>query len=210
MEPPMGLLRTGNGDTKARLRSDHHVPVEGVAAEAPLASLGALGQADWLWAHPEHGALVEAYGESDRREGPLHSVLTGLTMPAGLPEGMPGPWFGAAAFDGSLGPDWNGFAPVRFSQPALLAWRTGGRQFLAAFGDRAQARLDDARRRLDGPVNGVHFSNSQVNGVHPARRVRRAGERARWDGLVARALDAIASGSLDKVVLARTLSVECE
>src|SRR5260221_8189234 len=173
MEPPMGLLRTGNGkttapigrghtangDPKARLRRGHHVP-DAAAAETPLAPLGALGRADWAWAHPDEGIFVEAFGEADRREGPLRAVLSGLTAPLSLE--MPGPWFGAAAFDGRLGPDWSGFAPVRFSLPALLSWRTGGRPFLAALRGGAQARGDDAPGRMDLHVNGVHFPDAQV------------------------------------------------
>jgi isochorismate synthase len=147
---------------------------------------------------------------------------------------MPGPWFGAAAFDGTLGPGWSGFAPLRFTLPALLAWKRGGRQFLAAFGEGAASRLDDARRLLDKAVNfdaNIHVDvsvnvdddvNVDVDGdgdvavvaraaanSRAAHRLHAPGARPHWNALVARALAAISSGVLDKVVLARSFDVEC-
>ena len=173
-------------------------------AEVAKSPLSALGEAQALWAHPAGGLRAAAFGAADLREGAsLRSVLASLPMPGDLPETLPGPWFGAASFDGGLGPDWRGFAPLRFTLPALLAWTEGRRHFLAAFGDGASARLDEARRKLD------KGAPSQEPQAISSRRLRRPDERRRWDALVARALDAIASGSLDKVVLARAVEVEC-
>jgi len=161
------------------------------------------GPADASWAHPEAGLRASAYGAVDVREGAsLHAVLENLDMPLGLPPQIPGPWFGAAGFSGALGPDWDGFSPLRFTLPGLLAWSDGGRHYLAAFGERARQRLDAARARLDGPLAVLPF---------PRVRVRhRRGERERWNRLVARALEAIAAGALDKVVLARAIDVEAD
>ena len=177
-------------------------------AEVAKGPLSTLGVASALWAHPAGGLRAAAFGEAERREGAsLRAVLSSLAMPGDLPEGMPGPWFGATSFDGALGPDWRGFAPLRFTLPALLAWTTGSRHFLAAFGDGASARLDEARRKLE--------ARDPASSVEPewpasfARRLRRTDDRRHWDALVARALDAIASGTLDKVVLARAIDVEC-
>jgi isochorismate synthase len=184
----MGLLRTTS------------LPMPAAAAETRVAPLSALGRAGFAWAH--QGLEARAFGDAARREGPLRAVLSDLTAPSGMPDDMPGPWVGAAAFDGTLGPGWSGFAAVRFSIPALLAWRRRGRQFVAAFGEGAQARVDDARRRLDADV---HFPDKPAI---EARRLRSPDERMRWDALVARALAAISSGALDKVVLARAFDVQ--
>jgi isochorismate synthase len=160
---------------------------------------------DGLWAHPEEGLRASAYGAADIREGSsLRSVLASLESPAGLPRRLPGPWFGAASFTGALGPDWRGFSPLRFTLPALLAWRDGRRHLLAAFGEGAQQRLDAARAGLDGPVQEREPARAAVRVLH------RRGERDRWNALVARALAAIRSGALDKVVLARAIDVESE
>jgi isochorismate synthase len=193
-------------------------------AEAPHARFEALGLADAVWSHPERGLRASAFGEAERREGgSLREVLSGLDGPADLPW-MPGPWFGAAAFDGRLGEGWAGFSPLRFTLPLLLAWTDGARHQVAAFGEGARARLDHARRVLDGEVNGVHMPEGEVNVVHMrdgevngvhlrpggARLARQPGERERWEALVARALDAISAGTLDKVVVARALEVEAD
>ena len=163
------------------------------------------GPADGSWAHPEEGLRVSAFGAADIREGAsLLAVLENLVVPPGLPARIPGPWFGAAAFSGALGPDWEGFSPLRFTLPGLLAWSEGGRHYLAAFGEGARQRLDAARGRIDGHHTGT---------LAAARRVRvrhRRGERERWNALVSRALEAIGAGALDKVVLARAIDVEAD
>lgn len=161
---------------------------------------------DAYWAYPEGGLRASAFGAAEVREGSsLRAVLGALHTPRGLPESMPGPWFGAAAFSGALGPDWHGFSPLRFTLPRLLAWSEGGRHFAAAFGEGAEKRLAAARRRLDADEHdGVHF------GVGRVRIVARPQERAHWDALVRRALQAISHGALDKVVLARAIDVEAD
>jgi salicylate biosynthesis isochorismate synthase len=168
-------------------------------ARAPSAA------ADGRWTHPEEGLSAATYGSAEVREGTsLRSVLASLEAPAGMPRRLPGPWFGAASFSGKLGPDWSGFSPLRFTLPALLAWRDGGRHLLAAFGEGAQQRLDAARAELDLPVR-------QAKSLPPAVRVvRRPRDRSRWNALVERALAAIRSGALDKVVLARAIDVEAD
>ena len=157
------------------------------------------------WAHPERGLQAAAFGIADVREGEsLRSVLALLDVPEGFPHHMPGPWFGAAAFSGRLGPDWSGFAPIRFTLPRLLAWTDGGRHFVATFGEGAERRLTEARRRLDVPAR----AESPPRAPSHARVRGGRGERARWDALVTSALREIAAGTLDKVVLARAIDVE--
>lgn len=171
---------------------------------------------DAYWAYPEGGRRAAAFGAAEVRQGPsLRAVLASLETPSGLPETMPGPWFGAAAFSGALGPEWHGFSPLRFTLPRLLAWSEGGRHFAAAFGEGAEKRLAAARRRLDGAdghaVNGALPGNAATNGhAGRVRVVPRPEDRARWSALVRRALEAISRGSLDKVVLARAIDVEAD
>src|SRR3954465_4156922 len=159
---------------------------------------------DGAWAHPEAGLPPAAHGAAEVREGSsLRDVLASLDSPAELPVRLPGPWFGAASFPGPLGRDWAGFAPLRFTLPALLAWTDRDRHFLASWGPGAQERLDSARARLDAQAPTLLAT--------PAVRVlRRPGERERWTALVQRALAAIRAGALDKVVLARAIDVEAE
>ena len=160
---------------------------------------------DICWSHPEASLRAAGYGAAEiRDEMSLRAVLSGLEMPAGLPPHLPGPWLGAAAFSGSLGPDWAGFPVAQFRLPALLAWSIGRRHFLAAFGEGARRRLDESRALLDeAPAAPPCFSPS-------VRVMRKSGERGRWNALVTRALSAIHAGALDKVVLARAIDVEAE
>ena len=158
---------------------------------------------DGCWADPAEGQSASFWGAAEVREGTsLRTVLGSLEAPAGLPRRLPGPWFGAASFTGTLGPDWTGFSPLRFTLPALLAWQDRGRHFLAAFGDGAQQRLDAARTQIEAGARPAK-TTSPAAWVH-----HRPGERERWNALVTRALAAIRSGTLDKVVLARAIDVE--
>src|SRR3954469_16988128 len=160
---------------------------------------------DLAWSHPEASLWAAGFGAAAvRDEMSLRHVLSGLEIPPGLPNHLPGPWLGAAAFSGSLGPDWAGFAPLRFTLPALLSWSAGGRHFLAAFGGDAQHRLDDARGALDLDVVTADHGPPSV------RRLPRSGERTRWNALVTRALANIRAGALDKVVIARAIDVEAD
>ena len=160
---------------------------------------------DVSWAHPEAGLSAAGYGAAATREGgSLRAALTGLEMPQALPARIPGPWFGAAAFSGALGPDWAGFPALQFRLPGLLAWTEGTRHFLAAFGEGAQQRLDRARA-------GLEEGNARSGRSAPSvRLLPRSGERSRWSALVSRALAAIRSGTLDKVVIARAIDVEAD
>jgi hypothetical protein len=136
---------------------------------------------DGSWAHPEAGVRLFAYGAAEVREGTsIGAVLSSLEMPTALPRHLPGPWFGTAAFNDGLGPDWAGFSPLRFTLPALLAWSEGGRHYLMAFGDRAEERLDSARARLDVPQAALPRASVRIR--------RRRGDRERWDALVVHSL----------------------
>jgi salicylate biosynthesis isochorismate synthase len=173
--------------------------LEAAFAEVPRAT---TFRPDASWSHPEAGVRMAAQGTADVREGAsLRQVLGSLDTPSGLPPGLPGPWFGAAAFSAPPGPDWSGFAPLRFTLPALLAWTRADRHFVAAFGADAQRRLDAARG---------YAEDSRPSQPGRVRILRRRGDRAHWTALVSRALQAIAAGELHKVVLARAIDVEAD
>src|SRR5467141_3255039 len=175
----------------------------GIAAALAEVERAPAGLPDVSWSHPEAGLRAAGYGAAALREGgSLRAALTGLEMPQGLPARAPGPWFGAAAFSGALGADWAGFPALQFRLPGLLAWTEGSRHFLAAFGEGAQERLDRARA-------GLEDGNARA-GPTSVRMIPRSGERSRWSALVARALAAIRSGTLDKVVIARAIDVEAD
>jgi isochorismate synthase len=172
----------------------------------PLARWAEVAQAPsgrpaFSWAHPDGGLGLRAFGVAAQR-----SSLGELELDFAWPEGAPGPWLGALAFDGRLGPAWEGFAAQRWFLPELFSWSLGGRHFVATFGGGDRA-LDEARRRLDAS-GGPDAARAQPAGSPAARIVEDRGARARWEALVARALREIGSGALSKVVLARAIEVE--
>jgi salicylate biosynthesis isochorismate synthase/menaquinone-specific isochorismate synthase len=169
-------------------------------AEAAAAELSApleISRPAFAWSRP--GLTAAASGEAARQEGSLRSALRALESGPALPMPGAGPWFGAAAFHGVPGPVWAGFAPLRFTLPSLLSWSIDGRHFAAAFGRDAQQRLAEATSEKPSPAQG---------GSLHARVVARAGERQRWNELVARTLAEIRVGALQKVVIARAVDVE--
>ena len=190
----------------APLSAPAQSPALALCAEVPATSLLAGAAPTFYWS--QQGVEAAFFGEAERREGGalgplLRSLETGLRWVEPPPALPPGPWFGAIAFDGCAGPDWSGFAPVRFSLPRLLRWSQGGRSYAAVFGGPSrgalEARLDEARRALE------------FKAARAPQRVRvLPGARAGWDALVARALGSIARGELAKIVLARTVEAVSE
>jgi salicylate biosynthesis isochorismate synthase/menaquinone-specific isochorismate synthase len=160
-----------------------------------------LRRPDFAWSRP--GLSFSASGEVEKIEGvSLRTALETIARGPSLP-GAPGPWFGAAAFHGSPGPAWEGFAPLSFRLPSLLSWSTsepGGRHFAVAFGPRAKQALDEARRMQLASL-------PRPSGV---KLVVQRGEKERWAALVAAALAEIRTGRLQKVVLARAVDVESD
>ena len=195
--------------------------LSGICADASGTSASvSSGSLRFYWSHPDRGLRIAAYGEVTRSEASaagLGSLLTGLWRSDGIAwlDGAsdarprpPGPWFGAIAFDPSR-PAWPGFAPVRFSAPAVIVWEQGGACHAAAFAPHGEAtrselwsRLDTARRELDDGGRGTGEEAWQER--RPAT-VRDG--RARWDALVALALERIRAGELSKVVVARFIDV---
>jgi len=195
----------------------------GVCAEVPAGAWPSdLGPLCFSWSHPERGLRVRAHGEVLRLEAPaggLGALLAALSRPDGVAwlDGAadarprpPGPWFGAVAFDPSRA-SWSGFAPVRFAVPRLLVWEDGGRRHAAAFAPEGeethsslQARLDDARRALEGRPAPADRHGGLPNGTRAAAF---QDGRARWAELVDLALRRIRAGELSKVVVARAVDV---
>lgn len=165
------------------------LPERGVA-ELPAPLL--LRHPDFAWSRP--GLSVACRGSAQVREGPsLQAVLRAIALGPALP-GMPGPWFGAAAFHHLQGADWAGFSPLSFRLPEIVSWTADGRHFVASFGDRP-VPVEDAQ---------------PLPAAAAVRIVAQPGERERWVRLVGRALREIRTGRLDKVVLARAVDVESD
>src|SRR3954470_13346741 len=105
-----GIAGRGKPGKRSALRM---AEVSTALPELAVAELPApleLAGPDFAWSRP--GLTVSAVGVTDRCEGPsLKAVLASVARGPALP-GAPGPWFGAAAFHGTMGPDWAGFSPL--------------------------------------------------------------------------------------------------
>ena len=174
----------------------------GVARASTLPHPARLGPAPLTvaWMRPRRGVYAAGTGAAGRRggaEGPEAAAVRWLDAP---PDDLVGPWFGGWGF--APGDAWAGFADEQWVLPELLAWGPPGRVRVAAFAPvgtpRAalEARLDAA---VDTPA-----------GPSPGEVRREPGDAEAWALRVRRALDAIATGELRKIVLARALSVRAE
>ena len=136
--------------------------------------------------------------------------------PADDPDRPPpaGPvWLGGFAFDarGGASPEWSSFAPAQLVLPEVALARQGGQARLtvaaAMHGDEAPAavleRLERRLAQLDPEaamplVDPDPVSSPRVAGAMPP---------AHYEGAVARAVERIRAGHLEKVVLAREVRV---
>lgn len=133
-------------------------------------SLGTPARLSVAWACPARGAWATGVGIAAESDADVQ-------WENGVPEGLPGPWFGGWTYSGA----------ERWVLPKVLAWWHGGRTYAAVFG----APLIDA------------ISEAEPAGATSCEV--RAGDRAGWTALVEAALAEIATGRLAKVVLARRI-----
>jgi salicylate biosynthesis isochorismate synthase/menaquinone-specific isochorismate synthase len=133
--------------------------------------------------------------------------------PAGLPAGAGPVWVGGFAFDGSGGgsPQWSSLPPALLVLPELAILRAGEQAFLTAAAvlspgedpagalDRLTARLAGLREVAPPLLDPEPTARARVTSVRPPGEFEQA---------VAAAVGRIRAGELEKVVLAREISVE--
>jgi salicylate biosynthesis isochorismate synthase len=177
---------------------------------------GALGPLSLAW--HEGGARFRGEGEAAVHSGPVVAdVLAAATRARVAVEGAalspPAPWFCGFDFDAASARDawWESFPSARAFVPRLLLGQSSEGASLTAYetvrtdGEAAaRARAEDTlRSSLERPGNS--------SSTPPQRRVVALREDgAAWEALVLRALEALRSGMLRKVVLARALDVTAD
>lgn len=134
---------------------------------------------------------------------------------ADAPQGPPGCGLiavGGFAFapDGGISPEWEGFSPASLTVPAVSLVRSGGSTWLTinvdvAPDDTLDALIDKVRQHL----NGLREGNLPLLDPAPAGgyRVVSPMPPSHYEEAVARAVEKIRAGELDKVVLAREVRV---
>lgn len=146
------------------------------------------------WSNPSRALHVTGVGVAGEGGGDV-TWLSAVPLHA-----PPGPWFGGWAFDS--GRAWAGFDAERWILPEVLAWWDGARSWLAAFGP-AGTSEEALERRLDAVTEVEPFTGTLSAHAVP-------GSQAEWKERVDAALQAIAAGTFDKVVLARVIELESE
>lgn len=168
----------------------------GLARPAHLGALLRLGPEPLTvaWANPSRGVHVTGLGVAGEGGG---DVTWLDAPPAAAP---PGPWFGGWAFD--IERPWAGFDAERWVLPEVLAWWVNGQSWLAAFAPAGapRAALVERLERVEElePITTPNPGAASTAG------------REAWGAMVDAALEAIAGGRFEKLVLARRIEVRAQ
>ncbi len=138
-----------------------------------------------------HGRVADEPGESPAGAGPV--------------------WVGGFAFDpvGGGNPEWSSFPPARLTLPEVSLLRRDGRTYLTLTA-MAGADAGPTLARLEARLASLRQAALPMSDPHPTASVTIASRLApdRYEAAVARAVERIRSGGLEKVVLAREVVVD--
>jgi isochorismate synthase len=210
--------------------ADRRILASATVEVAPLDPAGTvlasrLASDRWFcWEHPDDGGFAlaalgsahEVVSRGPSRFGDVADDTAALLRaairdePEGLPAGAGPVWTGGFAFDpdGGREPQWASLPPALMVLPELSLLRDRDRCFLTASvvvdadGERARAAID---RRLAGirdvpppPLDPAPTARTEISSPQPP---------GRYEELVATARERIASGAIEKAVLAREIRV---
>jgi isochorismate synthase len=141
----------------------------------------------------------------------LHGRIA--SEPPELPAGAGPVWMAGFTFDpdGGAEPKWASLPPTLVVLPEVAILRSGERAFLtASVVVDPGADPDQLIERLRGRLGGLRAEPLTPPDPHPSEATRIAGRHSpeRYEEIVLAAVDRISSGELEKVVLARELTVE--
>jgi isochorismate synthase len=190
-----------------------------LAAMDPLAGAEVLGEPWVYWERQLAQEAVAGWGVAGaveaRSTAEAQALLGALASRDGVrwlegePRSLPGPWFGGMRFANAGGDAaWAPFGFGRWTLPELLVWRDGPGLMAAAFVPEGPGAEDAARSRLERLRSTFPSSFRTARGG--PQTLRLTSSREDFEGRVDRALEAIASGRLQKVVMARSVEVEGE
>lgn len=201
-------------------------PVEGqrwvagmmpLAVGDPLAGADVLGVPSVYWERPLAQEAAAGWGEAavvvaeEPSQAPAALASLGalsLRWVGEEPESMPGPWFGGMRFGATGAPDaaWSSHGVARWTLPEVLVWRAGAGVMVAAFAPEERGGEDAVRSRLERVRACFPEAYRHPRGRPVA--LAQASSQPAFAARVERALEAISSGHLQKVVLARSLDAE--
>jgi salicylate biosynthesis isochorismate synthase len=214
-------------DADRRKLASATVPIDPGVDPSALAFGSRLASDRWFcWEQPDRGFALAGIGSAlelltrgedrfaevaRRCAEALHGRVA--SEPPGLPAGAGPVWTGGFAFAeaGGSEPTWASLAPALMLMPELAILRSGEEAFLTASsmvepGADPDRVLDPVRGRLAG----LRAAPLTPPDPHPIGATRIAGRHPpdRYERIVADAVERISGGGLDKVVLARELTVE--
>jgi isochorismate synthase len=183
--------------------------------EDPLAGTELLGEPTVYWERPLSGEVVAGWGEAMTAEIREPAEVGGLLSEHSArwlmerPESLPGPWFGGMRFAAS-GRDkrWAPFGFGRWVVPEVLVWRDGPGLMAAIFVREGRGAEDVAWAKLRKLRSA--FPTGRYRPARASQSLRIFADRQDFESRVERTLEAIQSGAVSKVVLARAVEVEGE
>jgi isochorismate synthase len=215
------------GDAERRTLASATVPIDPAVDPSALAFGSRLAGDRWFcWEQPDRAFALAGIGSAlevvsrgeDRFADVARRCAEALqervaSEPSGLPAGAGPVWTGGFAFDdeGGSEPTWSSLAPALVLMPELALVRSGEEAFLtASVIVEPGADPDRLLDRLRGRLAGLQAAPLTPPDPRPRGATRIAGRHSpeRYERIVGAAVERISSGELDKVVLARELTVE--
>ncbi len=216
------LARAGSGRLVAAT-----VEIDQDVDPAALAAGSRLAADRWFsWEQPDRGFALAGVGTAaaviSRGEDRFRDLAEGCSRvtrdriadePGGLPGGAGPVWATGLAFapEGGTEPIWSSLPPALAVLPEVAIARSEGRAFLtvAALLEPG-ADADALLRRIGGRLASLRQAPLTPADPHPSAAMRISGRYPpeRYERIVSDAVERIRSSGIDKVVLARELTVE--
>jgi isochorismate synthase len=229
-EPVVALLEAAlsrAGEVDGRRLVSATVELDGGADPSAIAAGSRLATDRWFcWEQPDSGFALAGLGSAvevvSRGDDRFREVAEGCARamhdrvseePDALPAGAGPVWSAGFAFapDGGSEPKWSSLPPALVVLPEVSIARSEGRCFLTAavmLGPGAGGA--GAVERIRGRIASLAEAALTPADPHPSAATTISGRQPpeRYERIVASAVERIRSGDLDKVVLARQLTVE--
>jgi isochorismate synthase len=203
------------------------VEIEEEVDPTALAAGSRLAADRWFsWEQPDRGFALAGIGSAaevisrgpdrfrDLAEGCSHIARDrDADEPSGLPAGAGAVWATGLAFatGGGTEPIWSSLPPALAVLPEIAIARSEGRGFLTASAHlEPGADRDAVLSRIEGRLGSLRPAPLTPADPHPSAATRISGRYPpeRYERIVADAVDRIRSSGIDKVVLARELTVD--
>jgi salicylate biosynthesis isochorismate synthase/menaquinone-specific isochorismate synthase len=192
-----------------------------------LASGSRLAADRWFcWEQPDRGFALAGIGTAaevlSRGKDRFRDLAEGCSRvtrdrvaaePSGLPAGAGPVWATGLAFspEGGSEPIWSSLPPALAVLPEVAIARSEGRSFLtASVSHEPGADVDGLLQRISGRLGSLRAAPLTPADPHPSAATRISGRYPpeRYEKIVSTAVERIRTSDIDKVVLARELTVD--